>query len=105
MDALTEWARGEPVAIAAIISALLGGVGVYIAPGLIAQLIVATVPVIAAFWKARKHSTPAADPAIPYVVVDPVNGAPVPETLRVRSFSLATRLSAMPRPERPPRRA
>lgn len=95
MEPLIEWARGEPVALAGFISALLAGVGIYVAPGLIAQLIAAMVPVIGAAL-ARRHTTPAANPAIPHQVVDSTTGAPVPTPQRVRSCSLATRLSDLP---------
>jgi hypothetical protein len=104
MDALTEWARGEPVALGAFISAMLSAVGVYIAPGLLTALIAAIVPIVVAV-KTRKHTTPAANPAIPHVVLNPADDGPVPEVLVVRSFSLATRLGDLPGPDLRPRRA
>ena len=92
MEFLVEWARGEPVAFGAFVSAMLGAIGVFIAPNEVAQIVIAITPLIVAI-KTRKHTTPAADPAIPHAHVDTRTDAPKPTPQRIRSFSLATRLS------------
>jgi hypothetical protein len=104
VDSLTEWARGEPVALGAVMSALLSAIGIYVAPGMVAQLIAALIPIIIAV-KTRRHTTPAANPAIPHVLIDPATDGPIPDVQRVRSFSRTARLSDLPPPELRPRRA
>lgn len=64
IDVLKQIGRGEPVFVAGIVAALLTGVGVNVAPDVVAQLIGALVPVVLALL-ARRHTTPAANPKPP----------------------------------------
>ena len=85
-NVFTEFARGEPVAVTTFVTLLLAAVGIKVEPGVIGQLIAAVVILVGA-WKARKHATPAANPAIPYVHVDTRTDEPKPATKPVITFA------------------
>lgn len=64
MDLFRQFAKGEPVFLAGVIAALSTGVGLNVAPDVVAQLIAAIVPIVLAF-AARANATPAANPETP----------------------------------------
>lgn len=90
METLKEWARGEPITLAALVSAITAAVGYPVAPDRVATIITAVVTIVGMFV-ARKHATSAANPALPTTIAVNQDGTPAdlpPMSLPpVRTFS------------------
>ena len=80
MDLLRQFAKGEPVFLAGVVAALLTALGLNVTDEMASELVAAVVPIVLALL-ARRHATPAANPAVPRLVVEngKVGAVPAPE--------------------------
>lgn len=86
MDLLRQFAKGEPVFLAGVVAALLTALGLNVTDEMASELVAAVVPIILALL-ARKHATPAANPAVPQVVIEDGKARAVPAPQTVITFA------------------
>ena len=74
MEALKQLGRGEPITLAALVVIAAQQAGFTLTDGNAERLISAGVILVGA-WRARKNSTPSANPQLPVRTVQLENGA------------------------------
>lgn len=86
MDLLRQFAKGEPVVVGQIVFLLFAAIGLKINEDMAGQLGILVLSGVVT-WLQRRNATPAANPAVPQVVIEDGKARAVPAPEPVITFA------------------